>query len=208
MISQLTVFLENEEGRLASAVRTISNAGINMQALFLADTADFGILRIFCDTPKKACAALIDAGYRAKLIDVVAVKVSNKPGELANLMDYLNDTNVNVEYAHCFIVGEYAYDVRYWRQLPERIAAVAERLKDAQIEQSPAVDVIRRFRHPDVLIYADPPYMLHTRKGKQYIVEMAEEAQHIELLDALKEHPGPVILSGYDNVVPHGGWKA
>ena len=82
-----------------------------MQALFLADTADFGILRIFCDTPKKACAALIDAGYRAKLIDVVAVKVSNKPGELANLMDYLNDTNVNVEYAHCFIVGEYAYDV-------------------------------------------------------------------------------------------------
>ena len=111
MISQLTVFLENEEGRLASAVRTISNAGINMQALFLADTADFGILRIFCDPPKKACAALIDAGYRAKLIDVVAVKVSNTPGELANLMDYLNDTNVNVEYAHCFIVGEYAYDV-------------------------------------------------------------------------------------------------
>lgn len=53
MISQLTVFLENEEGRLASAVRTISNAGINMQALFLADTADFGILRIFCDTPRK-----------------------------------------------------------------------------------------------------------------------------------------------------------
>ena len=89
--------------------------------------------------------------------------------------------------------------MRYWRQLPERIAAVAERLKDAQIEQSPAVDVIRRFRHPDVLIYADPPYMLHTRKGKQYIVEMAEEAQHIELLDASKEHPGPVILSGYDN---------
>ena len=105
---------------------------------------------------------------------------------------------------------EYAYDVRYWRQLPERIAAVAERLKDAQIEQAPAVDVIRRFRHPDVLIYADPPYMLHTRKGKQYIVEMAEEAQHIELLDALKEHPGPVILSGYDNDLYNEhlqGWK-
>lgn len=87
---------------------------------------------------------------------------------------------------------------------------MAERLKDAQIEQSPAVDVIRRFRHPDVLIYADPPYMLHTRKGKQYIVEMAEEAQHIELLDALKEHPGPVILSGYDNDLYNEhlqGWK-
>lgn len=58
--------------------------------------------------------------------------------------------------------------------------------------------------------YADPPYMLHTRKGKQYIVEMAEEAQHIELLDALKEHPGPVILSGYDNDLYNEhlqGWK-
>lgn len=54
MISQLTVFLENEEGRLASAVRTIADANINMQALFLADTADFGILRIFCDTPQKS----------------------------------------------------------------------------------------------------------------------------------------------------------
>ncbi len=111
MISQLTVFLENEEGRLASAVRTIADADINMQALFLADTADFGILRIFCDTPHKACDALTQAGYRAKLIDVVAVKVPNKPGELANLMDYLNDNNVNVEYAHCFILGENAIDV-------------------------------------------------------------------------------------------------
>lgn len=94
---------------------------------------------------------------------------------------------------------EYAYDVRYWRQLPEWIANAAERLKSAQIEQAPAVEVIKRFHHHDVLIYADPPYVLSTRKGKQYIVEMTEDAQHIELLDALKEHPGPVILSGYDN---------
>lgn len=94
---------------------------------------------------------------------------------------------------------EYAYDVRYWRQLPSWIADTAERLKDAQIEQAPAVDVIKRFQHPDVLIYADPPYVLSTRKGRQYNVEMTEDAQHIELLEALKDHPGPVILSGYDN---------
>lgn len=94
---------------------------------------------------------------------------------------------------------EYAYDVRYWRQLPEWIVNAADRLKSAQIEHGQAVDVIRRFRHPDVLIYADPPYVLSTRKGKQYIVEMAEDAQHIELLNALKEHPGAVILSGYEN---------
>ena len=105
MISQLTVFLENEEGRLASAVRTIADANINMQALFLADTSDFGILRIFCDTPQKACDALTESGFRARLIDVVCVRVDN------NLMDYLNDNNINVEYAHCFISGDYAFDV-------------------------------------------------------------------------------------------------
>lgn len=94
---------------------------------------------------------------------------------------------------------EYAYDMRYWRQLPEWIAAAATRLKDAQIEQAPAVDVIRRFQHPEVLIYADPPYVISKRKGRQYVVDMVEDAEHIELLEALKDHTGPVILSGYDN---------
>lgn len=73
------------------------------------------------------------------------------------------------------------------------------RLKEAQIENAPAVDLIRRFRNPQVLIYADPPYLLSTRKQRQYSVEMAEPAQHIELLEALLDHPGPVMLSGYDN---------
>lgn len=94
---------------------------------------------------------------------------------------------------------EYAYAARYWRQLPLWIENAAVRLQEAQIEQAPAVEVIRRFQHPDVLIYADPPYLLSTRKGKQYNEEMVTDAQHIELLAALKEHPGPVILSGYDN---------
>ena len=71
MISQLTVFLENKEGRLASAVRSIARADINMQAMFLADTKDFGILRIFCDTPEKACRILQEEGYHA--IDILKV---------------------------------------------------------------------------------------------------------------------------------------
>lgn len=94
---------------------------------------------------------------------------------------------------------EYAYDVRYWRNLPGWVLDAAERLKDAQIEQTQAVELIRRFKHPDVLIYADPPYVVSTRKGKQYVVDMVEDRQHIELLEPLKEHPGPVILSGYEN---------
>lgn len=94
---------------------------------------------------------------------------------------------------------EYAYAVRYWNQLPERIAAAVERLKAAQIEQAPAVELIRRFHHPDVLIYADPPYLLQTRKQRQYRVEMETAAQHEALLAALLDHPGPVILSGYES---------
>lgn len=94
---------------------------------------------------------------------------------------------------------EYAYAVRYWNRLPEWIAGTVARLKDAQIEQGPAVDVIRRFQKPEVLIYADPPYLLSTRTGRQYRVEMAGDDEHVELLNALKAHPGPVILSGYEN---------
>lgn len=94
---------------------------------------------------------------------------------------------------------EYAYAVRDWCKLPERLVDAMERLKDAQIEQRPAVEVISRFNNPDVLIYADPPYVLSTRKGKQYSVEMAKDSEHAELLEALMAHTGPVILSGYDN---------
>lgn len=94
---------------------------------------------------------------------------------------------------------EYAYAVRYWNSLPEWIAQAALRLKEVQIEHGKAVDVIRRFKSPDVLIYADPPYVLSTRKQRQYRVEMADDRQHAELLEVLKAHPGPVMLSGYDN---------
>lgn len=94
---------------------------------------------------------------------------------------------------------EYAYAVKYWNQLPEWIAAAVERLKEVQLEQTDAMELIRRFHHPDVLIYADPPYLLSTRKQKQYQVEMGGADQHKELLAALLDHPGPVILSGYES---------
>jgi DNA adenine methylase len=92
---------------------------------------------------------------------------------------------------------EYAYAAQYWNRLPAWVSSAATRLKDAQIEQRPAVDLIRRFCSPDVLVYADPPYVLSTRKGKQYHEEM-DDADHAELLEVLLAHPGPVMLSGYD----------
>ena len=88
--------------------------------------------------------------------------------------------------------------VNIWADLPVRISAIAHRLKNAQIEMRPAVDVIKGFADPNVLIYADPPYIAETRTKMMYAHEMTND-DHVELLDALDAHPGFVILSGYSN---------
>lgn len=93
---------------------------------------------------------------------------------------------------------ERAYAAKDWCELPDRIVEVAERLRGVQIECKPAVELIKRFNYPNVLIYADPPYMLGTRHGKQYRCEM-DDQDHKELLDVLIAHKGPVLLSGYDS---------
>lgn len=93
---------------------------------------------------------------------------------------------------------EKAYALSNWYRLPRWILEAAERLRKVQIENRPAVEVIKRHRYPNVLIYADPPYLLGTRTAKQYRCEMTDD-DHIKLLEALLDHPGPVILSGYEN---------
>ena len=98
MISQLTVFLANEKGRLAAACRTLADADINMKALFIADTADFGIVRIFCDTPARAVEVLGQAGFRASLTPVIAVSVEDAPGTLADLLGFCQGASMNIEY--------------------------------------------------------------------------------------------------------------
>lgn len=93
---------------------------------------------------------------------------------------------------------EAAYAAKCWNKTPEAIKQAAERLRGVQIECKPAVDLIRQFNFQNVLIYADPPYVLDTRYGKQYANEMSDE-DHTELLEVLKLHNGPVLLSGYDS---------
>ena len=88
--------------------------------------------------------------------------------------------------------------VKQWNQVPEKIMAITERLKTVQLEQQPAIQLIPRYKRPEVLIYADPPYVLDTRKGRIYKHEMNDQ-DHIELLDVLDAHPGPVLLSGYSH---------
>ena len=91
-----------------------------------------------------------------------------------------------------------AYAAQDWINLPAKIMLAAERLRGVQIENQQAVDLIQRFNYSNVLIYADPPYVLSTRHGKQYRHEM-DDRQQADLLDVLLVHKGPVLLSGYDN---------
>lgn len=81
-----------------------------------------------------------------------------------------------------------------WKQLPDRLMAVIDRLKDAEIECLPALDIIKAY--PDFLLYVDPPYELSTRNGAMYSHEMTLK-DHRELLETLLQHRGPVVLSGY-----------
>lgn len=92
---------------------------------------------------------------------------------------------------------ERAYASQDWRNLPDKILQAAERLRGVQIENSPAIVLIKRFNYKNVLIYCDPPYMLETRHGKQYRCEM-DDNDHEELLRLLLQHKGPVVISGYD----------
>ena len=93
-------------------------------------------------------------------------------------------------------LGGHAHPAHLWQKLPARLLATVERLKDAEVRNRPALEMIRYYRASSCLIYADPPYMLTTRARKYYRQEMSDE-EHSALLEALDQHPGPVLLSGY-----------
>jgi len=104
---------------------------------------------------------------------------------------------------------ESMYSLWNWYRLPAWILEIAERLRMVQIENRPALEVIRRFDYPDVLQYLDPPYMPSVRAGKQYSHEMNEEA-HEELLQTIVKSKAKIIISGYDNPLYNSylsGWE-
>ena len=112
MIDQVTVFLENQKGRLSALTRALANANVNMIALTIAETSDYGLVRIVCDSPKKAVEALKAADMRALVTKVLAVAVPNRPGGLADLLETFEALDLNIEYGYCFSVnGEEAVDV-------------------------------------------------------------------------------------------------
>ena len=103
MVKQLSVFLENSKGRLASMTRALGDAGIDLLALSIADTTSFGILRAIVDDTDKAMAVLKEAGYTVNTTEVLAVLVPDSPGGLAGVLGLLNDAHVNAEYLYSFV---------------------------------------------------------------------------------------------------------
>jgi hypothetical protein len=112
MIDQITVFLENDKGRLAALCRTLGDAGISMHALTVADTAQYGVARIIADTPAQAYEVLGTKGFRVSLTKVFAVEVPDHAGGLAKLLSAFDEAGINVEYAYCFAAaGGKAIDI-------------------------------------------------------------------------------------------------
>lgn len=99
---QLSIFLENKVGRLAEVTGVLGERGINIRALSLADTSDFGVLRLIVDDPTKAQEALKEEGYTVSTTEVIAVKVPDKPGGLGRVLRSFIDLGVNIEYMYAF----------------------------------------------------------------------------------------------------------
>lgn len=100
IIKQISIFLENVAGRLAEVTKLLATHQINLRAMTIADTADFGILRIVVDRPDEAMKALRNGGFTAKATDVLAVEVEDRPGGLAKVMEIFRQNHVNIEYVY------------------------------------------------------------------------------------------------------------
>lgn len=101
-IKQLTVFLENRTGRINEVAKILGSAGINMKAFSMAETADFGLLRLIVPEAEKAEQVLREANFAVKLTDVVCINVTNVPGALSRILETLASNDIFIEYMYAF----------------------------------------------------------------------------------------------------------
>jgi len=102
-IKQLTVFVQNRKGTIVSVTDILAKNNINIRALSIAETEDFGILRLIVNDEAAAEKVLKDQGYLIKIVDVVGVKIGDEPGKLTAALDVLDKANINVEYLYAFM---------------------------------------------------------------------------------------------------------
>jgi len=127
-VEQISVFLENKAGRLAEVMRILAEARINIRALSLADTSDFGILRLIVNDNDKAKEVLKAHGFTVGKTDVVAVEVEDRPGGLHKILDVLYRANINVEYMYAFVQqsGDNAVIIFRFDNLDEAVRILGE----------------------------------------------------------------------------------
>ena len=127
MFKQITVFLENKAGRMEEVTGCLAEKGINLHALYIADTTDFGILRMIVSDPEKAVKALKERDFMVKTADVIAVAMGHSPGSLHKVLRKLRELDVSIEYMYAFTGRHKDYDAIVILSVAEQ-AAVAEKL--------------------------------------------------------------------------------
>ena len=102
-VKQLSIFLENRKGRMRKALDVLEKGDVNIRALSIADTSDFGILRLIVPEPDKTKKLLEDNNFIVKIGEVIAVRMQDQPGGLGKILGILDDNNINLEYLYAFV---------------------------------------------------------------------------------------------------------
>ena len=125
-LKQLSVFLENREGRLSEVLRILAENKINIVAVSLADTSDYGLLRMIVSEPLKGCNVLREEGMQEMITEVIGIRVPHATGSLCKAMDLLLANNVNVEYMYAFANGEDASAVVKTENMDKAVQVLKE----------------------------------------------------------------------------------
>lgn len=125
-VKQISVFLENKCGRLAAVTKFLAEAGVNIRALSIADTSDFGILRLIVDKPEIAYQMLKKHGFTVSTTEVIAIEMPDVPGGLARILEILDQEKVNLEYLYAFVgqSGHQAMNIFRVERIDEAIVAL------------------------------------------------------------------------------------
>lgn len=141
IVQQVSIFLENKSGRLAEVCTTLGAHDINIRALCIADTSDFGILRLIVNDPAKAASVLQQAGFSVGQTSVIALQIPDRPGGLGGVLEKLEAAGINVEYMYAFFVRREGDAVVLFRVADDVLESTIRLLQEANVPILSAEDV-------------------------------------------------------------------
>lgn len=193
------------EAFLGSAGILCNKPRSNIETVNDLDGEVINLFDCICSDPERLAREIYYTPYARKIYEEAYISVPTDKFDRAknffircNMGHGFRTNGEKVGWKNDVQSREKAYAAKSWCELPERLLEVAERFRGVQIDNRPAAELIPRFNHSSVLIYCDPPYLLGTRHGKQYKCEMTDK-DHSDLLEVLKAHKGPALISGYES---------